>query len=154
MAGVFMIKLFLILCLCLIGKAYAQVSVIEPLNFGTIVVIKNMPDTAVTIFPNGSTTSKNIHIMQRGQPAELLFEGYAPRIQITVSDFATPTQFRRVNGGNEFILSNLTFLPSTVVTNAYGMATVKIGGQLNTSGNGLPYLDGSYSATVEVTIAY
>ena len=154
MAGVLMIKLFLILCLCLIGKAYAQVSVIEPLSFGTIVVVKNAPDTSVTLSPNGSITSKNIHIMQVGQPAELLFEGLAPRIQITVNDFASPTQFRRVNGGNEFILSNLTFLPATVTTNAYGMATVKIGGQLTTSGNGLPYLDGNYSALVEVTIDY
>ncbi|MFT7356138.1 MAG: hypothetical protein ACI92T_003190 [Pseudoalteromonas distincta] len=154
MVGIFMTKFYLIICISLIGKVYGQVSVIEPLSFGTIVVVKNAPDTSVTLSPNGSITSKNIHIMQVGQPAELLFEGLAPRIQITVNDFASPTQFRRVNGGNEFTLSNLTFLPATVTTNAYGMATVKIGGQLTTSGNGLPYLDGSYSAIVEVTIDY
>lgn len=154
MVGIFMAKFYLIVCLCLSGTVYAQVSVIEPLSFGAIVVVKNTPDTAVTLFPNGSTTSKNIHIMQVGQPAELLFEGFAPRIQITVNDFASPIQLRRVNGGNEFTLSNLTFLPATVTTNAYGMATVKIGGQLATSGNGLPYLDDSYSAIVEVTIDY
>jgi len=154
MVGIFMTKYYLIICLCFIGKVCAQVSVMEPLSFGTIVVVKNTLDTAVTLSPNGSSISKNIHIMQRGQPAELLFEGFAPRIQITVNDFSSPTQFRRVNGGNEFTLSNLTFSPAIVTTNSYGMAIVKIGGQLTTSGNGLPYLDGNYSAIVEVTIDY
>lgn len=149
-----MTKYILSLSLAINSCAFADVSVIEPLNFGTIVIVENTSDTSLTVFPNGSVTSRNIHIMQGGHPAELLFEGYGPGVQINISDVGGQPSLRRVNGGNEFTISNLIFSRTTVTTNAYGMATVKIGAQLKTSGNGLNYLDDSYSSTVEITIAY
>ncbi|GAB0110333.1 hypothetical protein [Pseudoalteromonas distincta] len=149
-----MSKYFFLFFLIFSNYTLADISVIDALNFGTIVIVKNTPDTSMTLFPNGATTTRNIHVMQVGQPAELLFEGYGPGVQINVSDTGTQQPMRRVNGGNEFTINNLIFSRTTITTNAYGMATLKIGAQLKTSGNGLNYLDDSYSTTAEITIAY
>lgn len=136
------------------SNTFSQVTVIEPLNFGTIVVVKNTASSSITLFPNGASTSNNIHFIERGHPAELLLEGFGARVQVNISDTGSQPSLRRVNSGNVFTLTNLIYPNSTITTNSYGMATLKIGGQLNASGNGQSYLDDQYSTTVEITIAY
>lgn len=132
---------------------FAQVTVLEPLNFGTIVVVKNIPGSSITLLPNGTSSATNIHLMQSGHPAELLIEGYGARVQLNISDMGVYSPLERVNGRNKFTLNNIIYAPS-IITNAYGMGILKVGGQLSTSGNGQPYLDDSYSTTIELTISY
>ena len=141
-------------CIFYCANSLAQVTVLEPLNFGTIVIPDNTSIRSITLLPNGGSTSNSIYLMQSGHPAELLLEGLGAGVQISFSDAGVFTALSRVNGGNAFTLSNISYSNTVVTTNAYGMATVKIGGQLNTSGNAQPYLDDRYSTTIEITIAY
>jgi|TARA_B100001059_G_C17831069_1_gene584727 hypothetical protein len=147
------LKLILLLSVFFSAKVLAQVTVLEPLNFGTIVVVKNTPSSSITLLPSGTSSTTNIHLMHSGNPAELLFEGYGARVQLNISDTGVYPSLSRVNGGNAFILNNVIYA-SSVTTNAYGMGVLKVGGQLSTSGNGQPYIDDNYSTTIELTISY
>ncbi|MBE0360304.1 MULTISPECIES: DUF4402 domain-containing protein [Pseudoalteromonas] len=148
-----MIKPILLLSAFYSVNALSQVTVLEPLSFGTIVVVENTPSSSVTLLPSGTSSGTNIHIMRNGYPAELLFEGFGARVQINITDSGVHQPLTRINGGTAFTLDNIIYANS-IVTNAYGMATLKIGGQLSASGDGQLYLDDNYSTTVEITIAY
>lgn len=149
-----MIKPILLLSACYSANALSQITVNESLNFGTIVIAKNTPGSSITLFPNGSSTGNNIYRMKNGHPAELLFEGYGAGVQINITDIGYQPSLKRVNGGNEFILTRLIYSNSVITTNSRGTAILRIGGELSVSGNGQPYLDDSYSTLVELVISY
>ncbi|MBG9997762.1 MULTISPECIES: DUF4402 domain-containing protein [Pseudoalteromonas] len=134
-------------------SAYSQITMIEPLDFGTIVVVKNEPGSSITVQKNGSSSGVNVHIIKRGAPAELLFENFGARVQIYITDSGNYQKLSRINGGTQFTLDSLIYTNS-ITTNAYGMAVLAIGGKLVLSGDGESYLDDRYSTTIDITISY
>lgn len=135
--------------------ASADVQILSPLSFGKIVVAGNVQKSSLTVSKNYTSSSTNsIYVITPGQPAEVLVENIGANVALNVSvtvlsdfshDLAVPT--------GALSLASLDYLP-VVTTNAYGQAVMRIGGVLETSGDGSSYVDGNYSATVEIMINF
>jgi len=69
-------KLFLlILAAFLTTDLYAQVTPLEQLNFGKIVIIDNQSVSSMTLLPsNINTLTNKIYLLEKGHAAELLLK--------------------------------------------------------------------------------
>lgn len=147
-------KIILIFMLCISFRAFGGVTILEPLDFGKLVIGSNNRVSSITLIPGNTSTSTNdIYILKQGHTAELLLEGYPARKQINISNFISNQPVTNLYGGEDFILERLIH-PSSVNTDSYGSVLLNIGGQLNTTGSGGVYLDGNYDATIEITIDF
>lgn len=144
-------------CFCSIVfsfSAVSQVSVLQPLNFGTIVVAKNERVSTLELLPNGRSSSTNdIHMIEAGEAAEILIENFPPRIQLTISDAVINTPLTRSSGGISLTLNKLIYR-NDIVTNGLGVAELNIGGQISTSGSGGNYSDEEFKSVIQITIEY
>ncbi|MFT6206149.1 MAG: hypothetical protein ACJA0T_000046 [Colwellia sp.] len=136
----------------------ADSTLLEPLSFGTIVVINNDSVGSITIEPDGDITLTGpTLILNPGQPALVRFSNLSPYTKLNITANVVQATTSLVNGVSEqFTLSNITTLPS-VTTDALGTAIVSVGGTIETSGIGVgagDYLDTTYTATFRVTINF
>jgi hypothetical protein len=139
-------------------KVSAGNTLLEPLNFGTIVVINNDSVGKITIALDGKITLEGpISIITPGHPAQFRFSNLPSYTQLNVTaNVLSATTTIAAGTSEQFTLSNMVTLPS-VTTNALGTVLVLVGGTLETSGVGVGdggYLDTTYSATYEVTVDF
>ncbi|WP_405128076.1 DUF4402 domain-containing protein [Pseudoalteromonas sp. PB2-1] len=134
--------------------AQQTITELEPLSFGLLAITDNSSVSSVTVLPsNTSASSNSIYVVKQGRAAELLFEGYGARIQVTISDNVNNQPLSNLHNNQRFYLNRLIYNP-TLVTDSYGSAVLKVGGQISTSGDGSTYNDGYYDATVSLTVDF
>lgn len=143
-----------ILAASLTFSSCAQVTLLEQLSFGKIVISDNQSISSITLLPSNTNTLTNkIYLLEKGHAAELLLEGYPARIQVNVSDFVSDQPLNNIFGGASLILNQLIY-NATITTDTTGTALLRVGGQLSTSGDGNTYKDGIFDTTIEVTLNY
>lgn len=141
-----------------IKNVLAGNTVVELLDFGTIVVINNDSIGQITVNLNGSTTVAGpIILLVPGQPAEIEFFGYPAYTPLSItSNVVTATTTIPFGSSEQFTLTSVNTLPS-VTTDVLGTVIVTVGGTIQTSGVGVgvgEYLDTTYSATYEVIVNF
>lgn len=138
--------------LCLSASSFADV--LEPLNFGTLVIAKNDRVSSVKLPTNHAMSSNNdIHIMERGHPARLVFEGLPANTLVNISSSSTNVELKKDGFSPVFVIAQLLYQP-TLQSNVYGEIELVIGAILQTSGTGTNYTDGEYRATVDIELSY
>lgn len=126
----------------------------DTLSFGTVVVRNNNIKGSVTVPRVGhSSSSGGVLIIQPGRPAELVFTDYYPYIELTVTPMLPVTTGVASGETEQFVLDKID-LPDFIRTDAAGVAKVKMGGRITTSGNGKHYHNASYKAIFHLVVSY
>jgi len=141
-------------CLLMATPLTANLYIEEPLLFGTIIIRDNTIPGSVTVPAYGHPSSSGgVLILEPGRPAELIFSDYPPYIELTITPML-PVQTSVVSGDTEqFTLGNID-LPKSIITDSTGVAKVKMGGTLKTSGAGGYYLNTEYKAVFYLDVTY
>lgn len=131
-----------------------SLEVLQHINLGTIVAYDNARESQLNMTPYGEVSSTNeMYIFKRGEPAVIQLKGLAANKQLYISDCRCEVKIYNQHSSNFFVIKHLN-LVNKVFTDAYGEAEIKIGARLATSGNGQPYVDGSYTGKVSIVIEY
>jgi len=156
----FIIKIFFFILfpvsIFISSYAFAAITQVDKLSFGTIVVLDNTATSEITVDVEGRVILTNqIRVIDLGHPAYFILSDYTIYTQLfTVASVLNAETASYNNNSQQFTLINVTTAPS-VTTNATGMAEVIIGGTLQTSGNGInQYYDDTYTATIQLTVSY
>ncbi len=125
----------------------------RPFNYGTLVVTRNDQVYSMRIQQNGSISPIDPELIQLGSVTAARFDfiGFAPNTSPTYS--FVPTTLTGP-GGNYFTLNNFEFPSQMSTDNSGNRLNRDAGSTISTSGNGLPYSDGTYTGTVLLTITY
>jgi len=137
--------------------AFAGITVIDKLNFGTIAVLDNTTPSDITInsITNQIIITNGIRVLIPGNRAEFLLTDYPTYTQvftsanIVIAETSSPTP-----PSEQFTLINLETVPSVMIDGT-GFASVFVGGTLRTSGSGTgQYFDAVYTATYELEVNF
>ncbi|WAJ70814.1 DUF4402 domain-containing protein [Catenovulum adriaticum] len=148
---IFIFSIFLLPVVCL-----AQLDMIQPLTFGTIVVGKNDGVSYIEVSPLGTMKAYNhIWIIKSGQNAEFLVSNLPPYKEVNIQvDTLTTTTSTQINDTEQFLVDTVTILPSPITTDSTGKAKIYIGAVLKTTGNNKIYLNTEYTANFRITLNY
>lgn len=128
--------------------------VLEPLNFGVIVIAKNDRVSTVKLPTNYAMSSSNdIHIIEKGHPAKLYFDNLPVHTLINISSSSHNVKLEQGSVSTAFTITQLLFKP-TEHSNGYGEIELLLGAILQTSGTGESYTDGSYQGRVSIELSY
>ena len=130
----------------------------QSLDFGTLAVVSNASISRYT-YPasgNDATIEGQFVLISSGTPGSYLLTGFPASTQLTVTvDPATLTT--GTTGVSEPLdVDNFEF-PGTlpgVTTDAAGEAELFLGARLNTTGNGVNYVDGLFDSTTTMRVDY
>ncbi|NTS75668.1 DUF4402 domain-containing protein [Catenovulum sp. SM1970] len=130
---------------------------VEPLNFGRIVIADNSAVSEITITQSGYITNTNkIFILEPGNPGEIHFYDYPHYYQLDVSvNIVTPYTYQSgmVTTTEQFELVNID-TANRISVDGTGFARLLIGGTLRSTGNSLPYQSIAYQAIYEIDVSY
>ncbi|WOT05605.1 DUF4402 domain-containing protein [Shewanella youngdeokensis] len=136
------------------SPAVAELYFDEPLSFGSIIITDNSTVGSITVPAYGNTvTSGGVMVLTPGNPAELVFTDYIPYSTLTVTPMLPVTTSITSGITEQFTLDQID-IPSRIRTDSAGMARVKMGGRLTTSGNGGRYINTAYKAVFHIDISY
>lgn len=136
-----------------VSPACAQtITVTQPLQFGTIVLSDFTAVGRVTMFANGTfSRAANTYIISNPQRGEYDLNGFPANQAFTIT---LPASVPISDGSSTFTIDDFTTLPASPITDSSGNATIFIGGRMQSSGGGTPYLDGTYDNNFLITIDY
>ncbi len=145
--GLFMVVIFV---LCHSSAAMADMSEMQPLNFGRWIVIENNTPSQVTVQTNGSySNSPQLIMLEPPQQGIYQVTDLPPFAQIIGID-VTMVQPMQGGVGEEFTLDNFQVISPNA--DGAGMTTLTLGGRAQTSGSGNNYEDSTYNGTLEIDI--
>tara|TARA_R110001599_G_scaffold280951_1_gene482526 strand:- start:50 stop:526 length:477 start_codon:yes stop_codon:yes gene_type:complete len=135
------------------APATAQtVQEMEPLVFGTFVVPSNAAVSTLTIPLSGSvSTTGSIIALTQGMPGRYRVGGLPGSAIVDIDVNAAPL-FGAAVPASQFFQITAFDHPPTVITNAGGTATFRLGATLSTSGSGVPYTESTYTGTIDITV--
>ncbi|MEH6711191.1 MAG: DUF4402 domain-containing protein [Paraglaciecola polaris] len=132
----------------------AEVIVDEPLSFGTFAIINNSSVSTISISTNDrASRTRDIQILYIGQAARLRLVNYPPFTRLFISPVLPQQSTVFVGTTEQFTLSQVD-MPDSIITDSLGEASLRVGGTLETSGNGGSYIDTTYNLTLMLTINY
>jgi hypothetical protein len=137
----------------LLSSVICHARVIEPLNFGSIVVPRNNEVSSLTIYPDNHIKVEGLYVYEPGNPALLVMESLSPGAQVFISDNVSNTRLASGSDNQYFVIEKLHYRKSHII-NQHGELTLSIGATLKTSANGQPYFDSRYSSILEISLDY
>ena len=126
----------------------------EPLYFGVFAISSNSSQSSISVSVNNHTYATNaIHTIKGGRAAEIRLVNFPIYTRLFIT--AVLPQKTTVFAGSteQFVLSQVD-MPSSVITNSNGEASIRVGGTLTTSGNGGRYLNTTYDVTLMLSLNY
>lgn len=124
----------------------------DPLAFGTFVVPSNAAVSTLTVPLTGSvSTTGSIIALTQGMPGRYRVGGLPGNAIVEIDVTANPL-FAAAVPPSQFFLITAFDHPLTVITNAAGTATFRLGATLSTSGSGVPYTESTYTGTIDITV--
>ncbi len=140
-------------CAFVVQSAYAGVTTIQALSFGSFIVKSNAAQYDITINTNSSYTFDSAGFIEISAPQEGVFDldGMTPSTAIAS---VTVTQTIPLSGSGENL--QMVSLQEThpASTDLAGVARITVGGTARTSGNGNPYLDQTYNGQLQILINF
>jgi hypothetical protein len=134
----------------------AEITTIQSLNFGTIVVTNNNFQSSVIIDPVGNVQIiGGIAVIESGNHAVYQLSDLPPNTVITPNIQVINSQMIANISSEETF--RLTLLPNqnTLISDSNGSATLTLGGRIDSSGNGsIRFSDTDYESTIQITINY
>ncbi|MFC3031810.1 DUF4402 domain-containing protein [Pseudoalteromonas fenneropenaei] len=128
-------------------------TIVQNLDFGEIALMRNHQKSELTVKTSGEIISSGaIYIFTPGHAAELLLQSSSPQTELQISALVT-APMGSAFASNTFNLIDLNY-PSSVVTDSSGMATITLGGTIQSSGNGVTYQDSHYQTSIAITVTY
>lgn len=150
------VSLYLVILLCTLraGSVLSEVTIEESLSFGTFTITDNSSVSSIGVDVNNRTSrTNNIHILYSGQAAHLRLSDYPPFTRLFLTPLL-PVQSTVFTGATEqFTLAQLDMVES-VITDSLGGVSFRVGGTLESSGNGERYLDTTYNLNLVITVNY
>ncbi|QTH73319.1 hypothetical protein [Pseudoalteromonas xiamenensis] len=108
--------------------ALIAISVLQPLSFGEIAIVKNSVPSRLVVPRGGAAYSYGqIYIIDSGVPAEVLLYDGPANTELTI-DVNFNDKMTSVFSTNQFTLRRLDY-PTKVYTDSSGQATFKIGAE-------------------------
>lgn len=141
----------LILTLSLLSiPSSADVISLTKLRFGKFIVAENNNKQSVTVNLDGSYNfSSSLIMIDPPQRGEYQIHDLAPNSTLHLD----VSQIQPLSAtGNFFILKNFENFHTNSDNN--GVANLILGATAESSGNGLPYRDQTYSGTIQILISY
>lgn len=130
--------------------AKADFVVVQNIHFGEFIIQDNYKPHILTVNPDGSYThASNFLQISPPKPGIYQVDELAPNSVISV--IATQTQ--RLNGGNNFFTMHNFQINHSNVDGA-GLAEIRLGASVATSGNGSGYTQDTYSGQIQIQIIY
>lgn len=124
----------------------------EPLAFGTFVVPSNAAVSTLTVPLSGSiSTTGSIIALTQGTPGRYRVGGLPGSAIVDIDVTAAPLFGASVPLSQFFQIAAFDH-PPTIITNAAGTATFRLGATLSTSGSGVPYTESTYTGTIDITV--
>lgn len=134
----------------------ADITEVEPLEFGKIAIIDNDNHEYVSISHIGVvSTSNSVLVIERPKVGEFLFSNLPTYQRLNLSARPIQATSNSVQYSSEqFRLTDID-LPAAIDTDANGEAMVQVGGTLSTSGSGSTrYIDTQYLIRYQITLDY
>lgn len=124
----------------------------QRLNFGTWLITSNASSYSITLQANGAY-SNSPQLVMLNTPTVGIYEiSGLPPFQVIGSVTVVMTQALELGGSESFTMDNFqTIIPNA---NAAGETTLRLGARARTSSTGIPYDDGLYAGTLDVTINF
>lgn len=131
-------------------SAKADISLVQKLRFGEVVITNNNNQHSITVNTDGSFShSGSIININDPQPGIYQIEDLVPNSII----YITATQSQPLSaGGNFFTLNNFQIVHSN--SDASGLTNITLGATAQTSGNSAPYDSQTYNGTIQIQINY
>jgi len=125
------------------------------LHFGELAITSNASVSSTTIRRNGTTSNTGtIFVIANGTPGEYTISGATPFVALNLS-ITLPVDSSAAFSGTEQLRLSAVDMPSVVTPNSNGEVTFKIGGTLQTSGNGGTYLNpATYPFIIPLDVTY
>ncbi|CAH9066145.1 hypothetical protein PSECIP111951_03511 [Pseudoalteromonas holothuriae] len=137
----------------LFGSISTFAQVIEPLDFGTLVIVQNNQESSISVFHDGRVVTSGLYTHTRGHPALLIVDSLQPNSRVYISDNVSQVRLNNNFDNQHFIVEKLLYRQSHI-TDQHGELELSIGAMLKTSANGRPYYDGQYSCVLEISVDY
>lgn len=132
------------------APAQAQLSEVQPFNFGNWIVADNNGTRDITVQADGNYThSPQLIMLSPPQPGIYRLDGLAPFADILSVD-VTMNQPMSSGGPEIFIMDNFDVLAPDA--DGFGTAFITIGARARTSASGTGYAEGSYSGSLDLVI--
>lgn len=133
----------------------ALLEVVEPLDFGSVVVTGNSSISTTRLFRSGQQQSTNrLLVLTPGHPAIVRLSDFPPNRTFTISANLPVMSAAPFAGTAQFSITGLE-IPNSIATNSFGVVEFTLGATLATSGNGLPYYNQArYTMDIELEITY
>jgi hypothetical protein len=125
------------------------------LYFGDLAITSNTSVSSTTITRNGSISNTgNIFVISQGTPGEYTISDTTPFVALNLS-ITLPVDSSASFPGTEQLRLSAVDMPSQVTPDSSGSVTFRIGGTIETSGNGGTYLNkGTYPFIIELDVTY
>ncbi len=130
--------------------AKADITLVQKLRFGEVVITNNNNQHSITINTDGSFShAGSIININDPQPGIYQIEDLVPNSIIQI----TATQSQPLSaGGNFFTLKDFQIVHSN--SDASGLANITLGATAQTSGNSASYDSRTYNGTIQIQINY
>ena len=145
-------KLALLVCLFfVVQSSQALMTETQELKFGKYAIAGNVRGSVLIVPYTGAApwATNKIYILLAGQAGHYQLSGFPANtpLNITIPDF-----FLTLPQSESFKVGQFT--QENLITDSSGNAFLNLGATLYTSGNGNPYVDGSYFGNMDITIDF
>lgn len=143
------------LSLVVVKPLWADIFFEQELSFGRFAISDNASVHRLTIAPTGATTHDvAIKPILDGRQAVIRVTDFPPFSPVSISIPDTTLTRNNSGVGNSFTISNFTFSPDNLISDANGEVVFELGATIATSGNGQMYTDDDYAGEMSVTVNY
>lgn len=135
------------------GNVFAGVTTVQELYFGHYLVLGNKVQGDVTINTDGSHSFDPAAYVEIDAPRVGMYEIDELPANMAVNSVTIDSSTNLINAGIGFQTRDWqTSFPAA--TDAEGKLLVIVGGTLRSSGNDVQYPDGTYLATMQITVSF
>lgn len=151
---------FIRLCVALWLSNFAHAAAptlteLQTIDFGVLALVSNVVTATAQLSPQGNTAyHSNFVFISAASPGRYRLEGYPPYTNMTVSLSSATLALNGAGPGELLTLASPVTRPVTLRTDQNGAVEFSLGATLATSGNGIPYEDGTYLGRPILTLAF
>lgn len=137
-----------------LGEAAPELEVINELDFGLLALSDNSQVAALRLHDNGhSSSDSGFLVVASGESGEYRLKGLPPHTVLNLS--FTSTRLSIGGFGRPPFFNVHDFMPpAQLLSDANGEAEFRLGAQLDSSGDGVPYADTTYLGRTQLQLRY
>ena len=132
---------------CFFRDVYAEI-------LGTFAIIGNSVKSSISISVNDRASRTNsIQIISSGQAGQFRLINYPPYTRLLITPLLPQITSVFAGTTEQFTLTEID-IQNSVITDSSGEASIRVGGTLESSGNGGSYLETIYNLNIMLSVNY